>query len=157
MEELDSSGMSQVVKTVASSGKPFLGICLGMQILFEKGYEGDEPCAGLGLLEGEVVPIPRETVSRVPHIGWNSLKVNPLHKNNALFYEQSESSQVYFVHSFYCSAKDSKEVVAYTELAEGFEVPVIVQKQNITGMQFHPERSGKVGLKFLNNFLQSCL
>jgi imidazole glycerol-phosphate synthase subunit HisH len=152
-EDLDQRGLTPVIKNVAMSGKPFLGICLGMQILFDKSAEGEQTTEGLGLLEGEVVPIPPSKVDRIPHIGWNSLNLNQAHKNDPIFNEQAET-QVYFVHSFYCAVKEQEQVLASTELAEGFEVPVMVKKNNIYGMQFHPERSGQVGLKFLSNFVR---
>jgi len=151
--ELDSNNLSGPLKNFAQSGKPILGICLGMQIFFEKGYEGEQPSDGLGLLEGEVVPLDPKLSLRIPHIGWNSLNLSKDAEFKDLLKNHTESPQVYFVHSFYCSATNKNQVVATTEPSPGYTIPVMVKKNNIYGMQFHPERSGKVGLRFLKNFI----
>ncbi|MDX1920975.1 MAG: imidazole glycerol phosphate synthase subunit HisH, partial [Candidatus Caenarcaniphilales bacterium] len=152
---LDKAGLTQPILDFIKTGKAFLGICVGMQILFDLGYEGETPTKGLGIMQGEVVMLPKE-VKRIPHIGWNSL----IPSSQASFGEESlldglsNSKEVYFVHSYYCSAKDKQDVLAYVEPVEGLQVPAMVKKNNVYGVQFHPERSGDVGLKILSNFLK---
>ena len=145
--KLRETGLADVVCSLASKGKPLMGICLGMQLLFEESYEFGL-YKGLGLIEGKVKPllgvIPSEL--KIPHIGWNALsfvKDSPLLKNI------KEGDHVYFVHSFYATECDSS-VVATAEY--GTLVPAIVQKNNVYGCQFHPEKSGKVGLNILRAF-----
>ncbi|MDJ0625054.1 MAG: imidazole glycerol phosphate synthase subunit HisH [Candidatus Caenarcaniphilales bacterium] len=150
----DSHKLTDSISEFINTSKPFLGICVGMQILFEKGYEGKQPTKGLAFFEGEVVSLPPNKVSRIPHIGWNTLSFKPLNNKKALFNSFNESAEdVYFVHSFYCSAKNKKDILASAQLAENFEIPAIIGKNNIYGMQFHPERSGKVGLQLLKAFV----
>lgn len=146
-QKLCESGMADVVKEQAKSGKDMMGICLGMQLLFEKSYEYGEH-EGLGLLKGSVVPmegtIPKEL--KIPHIGWNALHFA---KPSGLFKNIKENDCVYFVHSFY--AVDCEEsVIATTEY--GREMTAAVELGNIKGCQFHPEKSGKVGLAILDAF-----
>jgi glutamine amidotransferase len=155
MSDLHSRNLVTPLKDFANSGKPFLGICLGMQLLFDIGYEGSSVSEGLKLLEGEVIALDPKKAKRIPHIGWNDLIKAESQSHNPIFNTIDKASQVYFVHSYFCNAKSKQDVLAYTEPAEGYLVPAIVQKGNIYGMQFHPERSGDVGLKLLNNFLQN--
>ncbi len=158
VEELESKNLIQIIKKNIDLGKPFLGICLGMQLLFERGYEGNKISQGLGILQGEVIPIPADIGARIPHIGWNSLKFESVEMQKELLNPLEESSQaeaqVYFVHSFYCSAHNSSNVIANVEIVPGWKAPAIVGKSNCFGMQFHPERSGKIGLRLLENFLR---
>ncbi|MDX1918063.1 MAG: imidazole glycerol phosphate synthase subunit HisH [Candidatus Caenarcaniphilales bacterium] len=156
-DELLSKGLFGVIVDELKGGKPFLGICLGMQLLFECSYEGDHPNPGFGLLEGQVIPIPAEKVSRIPQIGWNELQFNPALSNSPLKRNLPANSHVYFDHSYYCDAQDKAAVLAWSELVEGFRVPVIVQKDNLFGVQFHPERSSTVGLQILKNFIEYAL
>ncbi len=132
----------EVCKAQANSGKPFLGICLGMQLLFGKSYEnGEHEC--LALIEGEVVPF-EQTGLRIPHMGWNeiSIRANPL--------LTSDGEEVYFVHSYHAAHVPEQYVIATTEY--GYAYPSAVQKENLFGLQFHPEKSGNVGLAMLKNF-----
>ena len=148
--KLQDSGLAQVVIEEANSGKPLLGICLGMQMLFEKSYEYGEH-KGLGLLKGRVVPMEGVIPSNlpVPHIGWNELHIQQ--KNSPLFRYTKEKDCVYFVHSYYAEGcKDSR--AASTEY--GAELTAAVAKDNIFGCQFHPEKSGDVGLGILKAFLE---
>jgi imidazole glycerol-phosphate synthase subunit HisH len=134
------------IKEFAASGKPLLGICLGMQLLFEESEENGLT-KGLGLLQGSVRRFPGQTY-KVPHMGWNKLEFvtsSPLLKN-------VKEDYVYFVHSYYVDAKNSEVLLAKTSYHE--EVSAIVGKENIFGMQFHPEKSSKLGMALLNNFLQ---
>lgn len=124
-------------------GKPFLGICLGMQLLFEKGYEFGET-EGLGLICGSVRHL--KVPYKIPHMGWNSLVFN---KQSPLLHGVKEESYVYFVHSFVAEAQNP-DIAAYCEY--GVQIPALVQKENVFGAQFHPEKSGSIGLKILENF-----
>ncbi len=150
VKKLRSTGLDQVVMEQANSGKPLLGICLGMQMLFEKSYEYGEH-QGLGLLKGEIVPmkgsIPPQL--QIPHIGWN-----PLHFHQTdcpIFSDVKEGDCVYFVHSFYAEhCEDS--LVATAEY--GIPLTAAVAKENIYGCQFHPEKSGTVGLNILRAFCE---
>ena len=148
-DKLRSTGLDRIVKEEAAQGKEILGICLGMQLLFEKGYEYGEH-EGLGLLQGRVVDmkgrLPPEL--KIPHIGWNGLHIRRPHK--LLRYVQ-EGDCVYFVHSFY--AEDCGDSLLAT--AEyGRELTAMVGKDNVMGCQFHPEKSGQVGLNILRAFCE---
>ncbi|WP_058485098.1 imidazole glycerol phosphate synthase subunit HisH [Defluviitalea phaphyphila] len=132
----------EIYKAV-ENGKPFLGICLGMQLAFDKSYEYGE-YEGLGLLKGDIVKLPDNV--KVPHIGWNSLTVK---KKSPLFEGLPEEPYVYFVHSYYLET--SEPIVSATTFY-GKEIQVAAQKDNIYVTQFHPEKSGDIGLKILKNF-----
>lgn len=149
-EKLRSSGLDRVIKEETAGGKPLIGICLGMQLLFEKSFEYGEH-DGLGLIKGKVVPM-KGAISpllKVPHIGWNALHFTE--NKSDLFKYINENDCVYFVHSYY--ANDCREsTIATAEY--GAELTAAVQKQNIYGCQFHPEKSGQVGLKILKAFCE---
>lgn len=143
MDELKKRNLIEVLKKKAMEGTPFLGICLGMQLLYEFSEE-EGKYEGIGLLKGTIKKIP-ETV-KVPHMGWNSLtfyKQDPILKNNL------NGDYVYFVHSYYAQA-DDENLVAYSDY--GVKVPAIVNSENIYGMQFHPEKSSDAGLNLLKTF-----
>ena len=146
-QKLRDSGLDTVIKAEAAAGKPIMGICLGMQMLFEKSYEYGEH-QGLGLLKGAVVPmegvIPANL--KIPHIGWNALKFE---KDSKLFRYIKEGDCVYFVHSFYASGCEDS-LIATAEY--GKELTAAVARDNVMGCQFHPEKSGDVGLKILKAF-----
>ena len=148
-KKLRDVGLDQVLIRLAKQGKPLLGICLGMQLLFEKGYEYGEH-AGLGLIRGSVVSmagvIPADY--KIPHIGWNALHIQ---KENPLLSGIQQNDCVYFVHSFYATDCDDA-VIATTEY--GAELTAAVAYRNVYGCQFHPEKSGKVGLAILKAFLE---
>ena len=149
-EKLRKSGLDQVILRETASGKPLLGICLGMQMLFEKSYEYGEH-DGLGLIPGAVRPIgdviPKDL--KIPHIGWNPLHIRG--EKDPLFRHIKEGDCVYFVHSYY--AADCEEYVIAT--AEyGAELTAAVRNGNVWGAQFHPEKSGKVGLSILKAFCE---
>lgn len=143
MEMLDKSGLVPVIQKQARI-KPFLGICLGMQLLFDKGYEFGET-NGLGLINGTVEKMTPENLS-IPHIGWNKLEIQ---NDCPLLHGLSKDEYVYFVHSYKAHCND-KNISAYCEYGE--KVPGLVFNGNIYGAQFHPEKSGKVGLQILKNF-----
>ena len=146
-DKLRLSGLDKIIRCEADSGKDIMGICLGMQLLFEKSYEYGEH-DGLGLLPGKVVPIEGYIPAnlKIPHIGWNRLIFK---QKNKLFRYISEGDCVYFVHS-YSAASCDKYVIASAEY--GKELTAAVAKENIMGCQFHPEKSGEVGLNILRAF-----
>lgn len=145
MNMLSQSGLVDVIKEEAVK-KPFLGICLGMQLIFSKGYEFEET-SGLGLIDGEVKLMTPKDLS-IPHIGWNKLEKN---RECALLNGLSDDEYVYFVHSFAAECPD-ENVAAYCEY--GNKVTALVNKGTVYGAQFHPEKSGKTGLKILRNFAE---
>ncbi len=149
-EKLRGSGLDTVIKEQAAAGKEIMGICLGMQLLFEKSYEFGEH-EGLGLLKGSVVPmegtIPAEL--KIPHIGWNALHFC---KKSKLLRYIKDGDCVYFVHSFYAADCD-ESIIATAEY--GKELTAAVQQGNVMGCQFHPEKSGEVGLNILRAFCES--
>ncbi|MCD8254800.1 MAG: imidazole glycerol phosphate synthase subunit HisH [Oscillospiraceae bacterium] len=148
-EKLRQSGLDAAVKQAAASGKPLLGICLGMQLLFERSFEYGEH-TGLGLLGGEVVPmrgaIPENL--RIPHIGWNALHFERQHP---IFKYVSEGEHVYFVHSYY-AANCGESLVATADY--GLPLTAAAAAGNVVGCQFHPEKSGEVGMKILRGFCE---
>ncbi|HJC23940.1 MAG TPA: imidazole glycerol phosphate synthase subunit HisH [Candidatus Eisenbergiella merdavium] len=147
MKRLHALGLVEVIQRIAESGTPFLGICLGLQLLFEKSEES-RGVPGLGLLKGEILRLPDAPGLKVPHIGWNSLKYpNP----GRLFRGVPEDSYVYFVHSYYLKAQEQDIVTATTEY--GTLVHASVESGNIFACQFHPEKSSEAGLTILENFL----
>lgn len=146
MEKLKSFGLVETIKEIVDIGKPFLGICLGLQLLYEKSEESPG-VPGLGILKGEIFRIPDKEGMKIPHMGWNSLEIKP---GSRLFKGINNQSYVYFVHSYYLKAKNEGEVVATTEY--GTLIHASVEKDNIFACQFHPEKSGQVGLIILKNF-----
>ncbi len=148
MASMEKSGLVETVKEVALSGKPFLGICLGLQLLFEKSDESKN-VKGLSLLDGEISIIPREKGLKVPHVGWNSVSIK---QKNGIFKDIPDNSYFYFVHSYYLNGADEKVVAGTTEY--GVNIECAVQKGNLCAVQFHPEKSGEVGLKLLKNFVE---
>ena len=149
-DKLFASGLAEIVKEEAMNGKPLLGICLGMQMLFEKSYEYGET-NGLGLLKGEIRPIADviDKNLKIPHIGWNALKFNG--ERSPLFKYINEGDFVYFVHSFYAAGCDDS-LIATSEYS--CDITAAVGKGNIFGCQFHPEKSGQVGLNILKAFCE---
>ena len=146
MENLKKFELDKVVKEVTAEGKPFLGICLGLQLLFD-GSEESEGVEGLGILPGDIVKIPDKPGLKIPHIGWNSLT---LQNDGRLFQELETVPYVYFVHSFYLKAKEETMVKAVTEYS--VNIHASVEKDNVFACQFHPEKSSTTGLKILKNF-----
>ncbi len=148
-EKLRKTGLDRVIKEEAEKGKPLLGICLGMQLLFDKSYEYGVH-EGLGLIKGNIKPI-RDKIDanlKIPHIGWNPLIIK---KENPIFKYINDGDCVYFVHSFYAADCD-ESVIAVSEY--GALLTAAVASGNVYGCQFHPEKSGKVGLKILRAFAQ---
>lgn len=147
MEKLHSYGLVSVIEEIARQGKPFLGICLGLQLLFERSDEAPG-VAGLGLLKGEILRIPDEAGLKIPHIGWNSLT---LQNEGRLFAGIEGEPYVYFVHSYYLKAADPQIVKARTRY--GVDIDASVEQGNVFACQFHPEKSSRLGLQLLKNFV----
>lgn len=147
--KLKENGLDIVIKELAASGKPLMGICLGMQLLFDKSYEYGEH-EGLGLIKGEVVPFEGKIDEslKIPHMGWNALKIR---KDCAILRDIEEGDHVYFVHSFYAvNCEESTAAVCEYDV----DVTAVVSRDNVYGCQFHPEKSGETGLKILKAFAE---
>ncbi|MFZ3130829.1 MAG: imidazole glycerol phosphate synthase subunit HisH [Desulfosporosinus sp.] len=144
MEALKRGGWTRPITQFARSGRPFLGICLGMQVLFEIGEEHGEH-AGLGLLAGRVVKFPPG--GKIPHMGWNNLKIE---QPSRLLEGIPDGSFFYFVHSYYALPSEKRDIIASSDY--GVVFPAVVGKDNVWGTQFHPEKSSPWGLKILTNF-----
>lgn len=149
MHCLEEAGLVQPVKDFIASDKPFLGICLGLQMLFEESEESPG-VAGLGVLKGKIRLIPKEYGMdlKIPHIGWNSLD---LKKQDGIYEGIGEEPYVYFVHSYYLTAEDRDVVSAQTYY--GVKIDASIQRGNLYATQFHPEKSGEVGIQMLRNFI----
>ena len=146
MANLKRLGLDDVIREVAANGTPFLGICLGLQLLFESSEE-TPGVEGLGILKGKVLRIPDKEGLKIPHIGWNSLKLS---NNGRLFQGMSGEPYVYFVHSYYLQAEDPDIVTATTDYSTCIHASV--EQGNVFACQFHPEKSSAVGLQILKNF-----
>lgn len=155
MDKLTGFGLDRTIRDLVATGTPFLGICLGLQLLFERSEEalqigGKEEVKGLGLLEGEIFRFDDEGGRRkVPHMGWNTLSFP---RGSRLYQGIPEDTYVYFVHSYYLRAKDPSLVTATCRYGNSFDASV--EKGNLYACQFHPEKSGRWGLKILDNFLR---
>jgi len=143
MKRLKENNFIEFIEKFVATGKPFLGVCLGMQLLFEWGFE-DQKTAGLGLLKGDIIKM--ETEYKIPHMGWNQLEII---KDDPLFKDLPENPHFYFVHS-YQLAEVTDEVLA--TVGYGSTVPAVVRKDNVIAFQFHPEKSGDNGIQLLKNF-----
>lgn len=147
MDNLCKNSLDKVIKEECEKGKFLLGICLGMQMLFNKGHES-ETREGLGLLNGDIVKMePKEEV-KIPHMGWNNLEFN---KQDGITKGLTGDSFVYYVHSFYARGYDEEYLVAFSNYG-GLTIPGIVRRGNVIAVQFHPEKSGDIGLEILKNF-----
>lgn len=146
MDTMNEYGIKDTVIEYTKSSKPFLGICLGLQLLFPKSEESPE-AEGLGIFDGSITKIPSGEGLKIPHIGWNSLDIK---KNDGLFKGIGKNPYVYFVHSYFLNASDKSIVSAQTEY--GVTIDAAVEKGNVFATQFHPEKSGETGLKILRNF-----
>ena len=148
MERLHQYGLVDVIReAVKDKGIPILGICLGLQLMFERSDESDG-VEGLGLLKGEILKIPDSPGLKIPHMGWKSLKIKP---DTCLFAQIPDGAYVYFVHSYYLKAEDPDIVAATTEYST--HIHAAVEQGNIFACQFHPEKSSEVGLQILKNFI----
>ena len=147
MDSIRKAGMVEVVKKVISADKPFLGICLGLQLLFDYSEEGGTQVEGLKIFNGSIKQLPADMNLKVPHMGWNSIVID---KKCPLYKGLPENPYVYFVHSYYLDAVDKSIVTARTHYGTDFDVAVAFK--NVYATQFHPEKSGEVGLSILKNF-----
>lgn len=147
MDQLRERNLIGVIHEVAQKGTPFLGVCLGMQLLFDSSEE-NPGVPGLSLMPGEIRKIPTGTYEKIPHMGWNSLDLTP---GKRLFAGLSDHPYVYFVHSYYVHATDRSAVAATTEY--NVTIDAAVEQGNLFGCQFHPEKSSDTGLKILQNFV----
>lgn len=148
MNNLKKYGLDEVIHQVVQKGTLFLGICLGLQLLFERSDESPE-AVGLGILKGEILRIPDAEGLKIPHMGWNSLH---LQNNGRLFKGLKENDYVYFVHSYYLKAEEEEIVKATTNYS--VNIHASVEKDNVFACQFHPEKSSDVGLQILKNFVE---
>lgn len=149
VSELEKQGLTAVIKDEIKNKKPFLGICLGMQLLFEKSEEAGNK-KGLGILKGEVKKFPKGDF-KVPHMGWNQIKLRP---ECPIFKGLADSSYVYFCHSYYPLPKD--KLITAARCDYGVDFTAAIWQENVYGMQFHPEKSQGVGLKIIENFVKLC-
>lgn len=147
MDNLNKLGMSDAIRETVKNGTPFLGICLGLQLLFETSEES-EGIQGLSVLKGKIVRIPAGGGLKIPHMGWNSIKVS---KDSRILGHLGEEPYVYFVHSYYLQADDPKIVSAVTDY--GVAIHAAVESGNVFATQFHPEKSSDTGLSILQKFL----
>jgi glutamine amidotransferase len=148
MTSLRRMGMDEAIPAAVRSGKPFLGICVGMQVLLDTSEEfGDHEC--LGIVRGAVRRLPDG--QKIPQIGWNQLRYTPLAAAHPLFAGIPDGSDVYFVHSYYCDVAEPSAVAATTDY--GMEFPSALLRDNLAAVQFHPEKSGRWGLQLLTNFV----
>ncbi len=151
VDELEKQGLDLVIKEQIKNKKPFLGICLGLQLLLEASQEAQDK-KGLGILEGKVVKFKAQGGQKVPHMGWNDLKV--ISGDCPLLNGIPAGSQVYFCHSYYPAPDDKSVIAATTDY--GLEFPCVLWKDNVYGVQFHPEKSQAPGLKIIKNFVELC-
>jgi glutamine amidotransferase len=146
---ISSSGLEDIILRQAAKGKLVLGICLGMQLLFDYSTEGGE-FKGLGLMKGWIDRLPGNV--KVPHMGWNTLHKK---REGKVLKGIEEGAYVYYVHSYYARAEGSGDVCAFSRY--GVDVPAVMERDNIIGMQFHPEKSGEIGLTILNNIKEMLI
>lgn len=147
MKCLEERGLVETVKAVAENGKPFLGICLGLHLLFEESEESPN-VKGLGIFKGKIVEIPDNGSLKIPHMGWNNIRIT---KDSKILKNIGNEPYVYFVHSYYVEAEDESVVSAYTEY--GQRLDIAVEQGNVFATQFHPEKSGDTGMEILKNFI----
>ncbi len=147
MAALENSGLTETVREAVRLNKPFLGICLGLHLLFEESEE-TPGVKGLGILKGRIVKIPSAEGIKIPHMGWNSLEIP---KKSKILKEIGNEPYLYFVHSYYVQPSDEAVVSAYTDY--GNRLAVAIERDNLFAVQFHPEKSGDTGHKILENFL----
>lgn len=148
MGRMNRYRLTEVLRETAAQGTPILGICLGLQLFFERSDESENNVEGLGLLPGEIVRFPAKDGYKIPHMGWNSIHINP---KSRLLHGIPQDSYVYFVHSYYLRAQRKEDVAASTDYI--VEVHAAVERDNVFATQFHPEKSGEVGLQILKNFV----
>lgn len=149
MQKLNESGLCDVIKEYVKSGKPFMGICLGLQLMFEESEE-TPGVEGLGIFKGKCVKIQKKDDLKIPHMGWNNLDIA---KESKVLKGIGGEPYVYFVHSYYIQPEDEGVVSAYTHY--GSKIAVAAEKDNVFALQFHPEKSSTVGMQILKNFINT--
>jgi imidazole glycerol-phosphate synthase subunit HisH len=156
MINLEKYNLIKTINEYVKTNKPFMGICLGMQMLFDESEEFGSTL-GLGLISGKVVklPIKNSNFEKLPHVSWNEISSKKISWDRTILDEIEENSDVYFVHSFGAIPKDEYNILSTTEYSS-YEFCSSVKKDNIYGCQFHPEKSGEIGLKIIDNFLNIC-
>ena len=148
MAEMERKGLTETVKSAAKSGKPFIGICAGMQLLFEESEESPD-VPGLGVLKGRVLLFPADKGLKIPHMGWNSIRIK---NGSRLIGKLSGTPYMYFVHSYYVKANDEGIISAASDYGTTFDAAV--EQNNLFGCQFHPEKSGNEGISILRRFAE---
>lgn len=148
MGKMHQYGLVEVLREIAAKGTPLLGVCLGLQLFFESSEE-TPGVEGLGLLPGKIVRIPDKEGFKIPHMGWNSIQINPASR---LLRGIEEGAYVYFVHSYYLQAENEADVAATTDYV--VNIHAAAEHENIFATQFHPEKSGEIGLRILKNFIE---
>ncbi|PKB79394.1 MAG: imidazole glycerol phosphate synthase subunit HisH [SAR202 cluster bacterium Io17-Chloro-G9] len=151
MAALEKRDLVQPIRDYAKSGRPFLGVCLGLQLFLDRTEEGDAPC--LGIVQGQVKRLPEELLvdSKIPHMGWNSVRLSPEHAQHPVLAGLEQDSYFYFVHSYYAQPMDPSAVAGTTEY--GVTFCSIFAQANLVATQFHPEKSGAAGLRIYENFV----
>lgn len=151
MNELNSRNLPEILKLYIDSGKPLLGICLGMQLLLQESEEFGLT-KGLGFVEGKVIKFPPSTEGKLPHVSWNELASSKKNRTSGILNQIDTDQSFYFVHSFICELNNSDDLLATTNYG-GYEFCSVLKHKNIYGCQFHPEKSSHIGLQLLGNFL----
>lgn len=156
MENLNKYNLVNIIKEYTNSNKPFMGICLGMQMLLDESEEFINT-KGLGLISGKVIKLPTQNSSyaKLPHVSWNEIKEKKTKWNNTILNNLEQQSDMYFVHSFIASLNNENEILSTTQYSD-YEFCSSIKKGNIYGCQFHPEKSGEIGLKIIENFVNIC-
>jgi len=156
MENLNKYNLIEVIKKYIDTNKPFMGICLGMQMLMEESEEFGNT-KGLGVIEGKVIklPIEDENNKKLPHISWNEISKNNINWKDTILEGIPQQSDTYFVHSFVVLPINTNHILSITEYSN-YKFCSSIKKNNIYGCQFHPEKSGEIGLKIINNFVKIC-
>ena len=156
MKNLQKYGLQKIIYDFVDTNKPFMGICLGMQMLMEESEEFGIT-KGLGLIEGKVIKLPTQNSNyeKLPHVSWNEIIKYDITWQNTIFHGIPEQSDMYFVHSFVSAPLDEKNILSVTEYSD-YKFCSAIKKNNIYGCQFHPEKSGEIGLKIMQNFVNLC-
>ncbi len=156
MANLNKYNLVNIIKKYTNSNKPFIGICLGMQMLLDESEEFTNT-KGLGLISGKVIKLPTQNINyeKLPHVSWNEIKEKKIKWTNTILNKIEQQSDIYFVHSFIANLDNENEILSTTQYSD-YEFCSSIKKGNIFGCQFHPEKSGEIGLKIIKNFINIC-
>ncbi|NQY23167.1 MAG: imidazole glycerol phosphate synthase subunit HisH [Campylobacteraceae bacterium] len=156
MANLNKYNLVNIIKKYTNSNKPFIGICLGMQMLLDESEEFTNT-KGLGLISGKVIKLPTQNINyeKLPHVSWNEIKEKKIKWTNTILNKIEQQSDMYFVHSFIANLDNENEILSTTQYSD-YEFCSSIKKGNIFGCQFHPEKSGEIGLKIIKNFINIC-